>query len=332
MPSLRDHWYRRVDQLLSRRMVGARDPRIAAMGAEERLQRLDALRGWWADPARLPFPGGFLAAAPPAAVRATPARGGAVLTWASGYEPAVPEVREAYLRSTANATARARWFGDPARPGPVVLAVHGYRGGGRFEPVLWPIRRWRAQGAHVALPSLPFHGARAGREAGRPSFPAADPRFTNEGFRQAVWDLTALLGDLRRRGFGPIHLAGMSLGGYTAALLATLDDDLASLLLVVPLASLATFAFQHGRFGDGPRADALRQALEQVYRPTSPLSRPPRVRPERVRVVGTRSDRITGPEHTALLSAHFGVAPIEVAGSHVLQHRLPWDALALLPR
>ena len=39
-----------------------------------------------------------------------------------------------------------------------------------------------------------------------------------------------------------LTVAGMSLGGYTTALLATLDDDLARIALVIPLASLADFA------------------------------------------------------------------------------------------
>jgi hypothetical protein len=239
----------------------------------------------------------------------------------------LPEIAAAYLAHAANHTAHARAWGDLDAPGPVVVAIHGYRGGGPLEPALWPIRRWRRAGMRVVLPTLPFHGPRGGDRA-RPPFPAPDPRVTNEGFRQAVWDLTALLGYLRARGHGPIHLAGMSLGGYTAGLLATVVDDLAGLLLVVPLASLATFARQHGRLGDGPVADALEDALEAVYRPTSPLSRPSRVPPERVRVVATRSDGITGPAHARRLAAHFGVAPLEVRGSHLAQHHLPWSRLA----
>jgi pimeloyl-ACP methyl ester carboxylesterase len=308
-------------------MGGAADARIAAMGADERLQRLTALRPRWEDAALLPFPGGFLAPGPPAALTLAPARGGAVVSWASGYTPATPEVAADYAAHEANATATARWYGELDRPGPVVVAIHGYRGGGAWEPLLWPVRRWRRLGWSVALPALPFHGPRAGTSQHRPVFPAPDPRVTNEGFRQAVWDLTALLAALRARGHGPIHLAGMSLGGYTAALLATLVPDLGSLRLVVPLASLATFALEHGRFGEGPRALALRDALEAVYRPTSPLSRPSLLAPERVVVVGTRSDRITGPTHTRALAAHFGVTPLEVDGSHVLQHHLPWAEL-----
>jgi len=184
---------------------------------------------------------------------------------------------------------------------------------------------------HLPIPApidvLAFHGPRA-PVANRPAFPAPDPRFTNEGFRQAVWDLTALVAWLRAEGHGPVHLAGMSLGGYTAGLLATLVDDLASLLLVVPLGSLALFAHQHGRFGVGATAEALRDALEAVYRPTSPLSRPPRLSPDRVQVVATRSDGITGLRHAELLASHFGVTPRVVRGSHLLQHHLPWAELA----
>jgi hypothetical protein len=331
MDTLLDDAYALVDRLAARRMGGAADPRIAAMGAAERLERLTALRARWEDPSLLAVPGGFLRTAPPAAPAArrfVSARGrGATLTWDSAYVPATAEVAEVYLAHRANAVAHARWYGDPDRPGPVVVAVHGYRGGGALEPLLWPIRQWRRQGLHVVLPTLPFHGPRGGTSV-RPPFPAPDPRVTNEGFRQAVWDLSALLGHLREQGHGPIHLAGMSLGGYTAALLATVVDDLADLLLVVPLASLAGFARQHGRLGLGPTADALHDALEAVYRPTSPLSRPPRVPPDRVRVVAARSDGITGVEQARRLASHFGAPLTEVRGSHLMQQHLPWKELA----
>jgi hypothetical protein len=326
-----DDLYARVDALAARRLGGAADARIAAMGAAERLTRLTALRPTWEDPAHLPFPGGWLREGPAAetTLRRTLTAAGPAwsVQWPSGYEVATDEIRAQYDGILENRTAHARWFGDPAVRGPVVVVLHGYRGGGAPEPALWPIRRWRRAGRNVVLPVLPFHGPRA-PVSNRPAFPAPDPRFTNEGFRQAVWDLTALVAWLRAEGHGPVHLAGMSLGGYTAALLGTLVDELASLLLVVPLGSLALFAHQHGRFGTGGTAEALRDALEAVYRPTSPLSRPPRLSPDRVQVVATRSDGITGLRHAELLASHFGVDPRVVRGSHLLQHHLPWAELA----
>lgn len=174
---------------------------------------------------------------------------------------------------------------------------------------------------------LPFHGPRA-PVANRPAFPAPDPRFTNEGFRQAVWDLTALLAWLRARGHGPIHLAGMSLGGYTAALLGTLVQDLASLLLVVPLASLALFARQHGRFGAG--RNPPRPCRRPSRRCIDPRARS-RARPGSPRA-GCRWSR-RGPTASPASGTRSCWQPTSAwnrgwcAGATFLQHHLPWTEL-----
>jgi len=143
-----------------------------------------------------------------------------------------------------------------------------------------------------------------------------------------VHDLTALVGWLRARGHPTISLVGMSLGGYTAALLATLIDGIHGVGLVVPLACIPTLAHLQGRLGEGPVAERLRDALREVYRPSSPLARPPRVGPARVRILATRGDLVTGRPHAELLAAHLGVEPELCPGSHLVQAGIRWDALA----
>jgi hypothetical protein len=119
----------------------------------------------------------------------------------------------------------------------------------------------------------------------------------------------------------------MSLGGYTAALLATLEPDLACAVLVLPLASIADFARQHGRLGSTAEAPAVHAALEAVYRPSSPFARPSRVEPDRVWITAARGDRITGIAHAERLAAHFGVTPKVGAGGHLLQIGIGWPQI-----
>src|SRR5258708_6261513 len=82
-----------------------------------------------------------------------------------------------------------------------------------------------------------------------PPFPGNDPRFGNEGFRQAVADLRVLMTLLRERGAPSVGIMGMSLGGYASALLATVQRDLAFAVPMIPLASLANAARDQGRLG-----------------------------------------------------------------------------------
>lgn len=330
-------WFDRTAGLLDRAVLGTRglrgapDDRIEAMHVEERLARLAVLRDRYADPALL-LPGAFLPHGGSIDPLGTPFSGGVDLSWPSGYRPWNADVGDAYLaKDPANATAHARLY-TGERPRPVVVAIHGY-GAGRagLEGLVWPLRAWRRAGLDVVLPNLPFHGRRSSR-FGAPPFPAADPRYTHEGFRQSVHDLGALVGCLRARGHPRVALVGMSLGGYAAALLATVLDDIDALGLVVPLACIPTLAWSQGRLGEGPLADRVRDALRDVYRPSSPLSRPPRVRPDRVRILAARGDLVTGLPHAELLAAHFGAEPILCPGSHVVQAGIRWSALTELLR
>jgi pimeloyl-ACP methyl ester carboxylesterase len=319
----------------TRRLRGAPDLRIEAMQQQERLERLLALRPTYDRDELLAFPGGFLRPGPlpepELASVLTPHGPAQDLGWSSLYEPWSAELPDGipghYAPASPNARAWARRYLAGAKPGPAVVAVHGYGAGMlAVEPFLWPVRAWRRQGLDVVLPILPFHGRRS-VQRGAPIFPGADPRLTHEGFRQAVHDLTALIAWLRSEGHGPIGLVGMSMGGYTSALLATLLPELAYVVLVIPLSSIADVARAHGRLGEGEGAEALHAALEAIYRPSSPFARPSQLPPDRMRVVAARGDRITGVAQAERLAGHFQAPLTVVRGSHTLQYGLPWGEI-----
>lgn len=247
--------------------------------------------------------------------------GGAVdLSWPSNHRVACDEVRPAFKSAIENHRAAVRLFGGKKRR-PIAVLVHGYMGGAySFEQRIWPIRWLDSLGFDSALFTLPFHGVRAPVSDQGPLFPQSDIRFTSEGFRQSVTDLRDLVAWLRERGHPEVGLMGMSLGGYVASLTATLDSTLSFLVPIVPLACLADFARDQGRFPRGSRqALAYEQTLKRAYRLTSPLARPPRISGERVLIVAGKADRITPPAHARLLASHFS-APLEAwSGGHLLQ-------------
>jgi pimeloyl-ACP methyl ester carboxylesterase len=253
-------------------------------------------------------------------VRALPWGGECLeLWWPSAFRPFHAGGPRTYRATGPNATAYARLYGGATRR-PAAILVHGYMSGHwSFEERAWPIRWMNQHGLDVALTVLPFHGVRARPGGGAPPFPGGDPGLTNEGFRQVVADLRSLVAILRERGAPSVGVMGMSLGGYSTALLATLEPDLSFAVPLIPLASVADFARDQGRFGVGRRAELQHAALEAANRVVSPLSRPRLLPKERMLIVGAEADRVTPIAHAERLASHFDVPLLRVVGGHLVQ-------------
>jgi dienelactone hydrolase len=171
-----------------------------------------------------------------------------------------------------------------------------------------------------------------GPRFGAPLFPGSDPRITNEGFRQAVLDLRALGRHLRERGAPDVGAMGMSLGGYTTSLLATVEERLGFAVPIIPLASIAHTARSMGRLTGSPDDQRAQfEGLEAAHRAVSPLARPSRVDPTRMLVLAAEGDRITPVEHARLLAQHFG-APLHVFDGGHLLHFWRGDAFRAIGR
>ena len=245
----------------------------------------------------------------------------AVLAGALGLDK-TGELRDKYLRVSANQTARARWFRHAGPPRPCVVLIHGYMSGTyALEERLWPVKRLFDSGFDVVMSVLPFHGLRRSPTRGYlpPAFPSSDPRFTIEGFRQVVFDHRALFDYLRQGRVASLGMMGMSLGGYSAALLATLVPNLEFGVLFVPLAAIEEFAHRNGRMvGTEPEQAAQRDALRKAQRPVSPFARPSLIPSERMIVVAGEADLVTGVADAQRLAEHFGAKLSLFRGSHLL--------------
>ncbi|HTB71686.1 MAG TPA: hypothetical protein VK762_00520 [Polyangiaceae bacterium] len=313
---------------MSNRRVRAR---AESLSHAERIESLEWIQKTYGAPELFADRSAFFPPPPPVsatarAVRELPWGGECVeMSWPSAFQPFDAKVGERYLANVPNRTAYARLYGRGG-PRPAVIAIHGYLGGHwGIEERAWPIRSLNRWGLDVAVAVLPFHGVRARPGSGAPPFPGGDPRVTNEGFRQVVADLRSLAGILRERGATSVGVMGMSLGGYSTALFATLEPDLSFAVPLIPLASVADFAREQGRLGTGANADLQHAALEAANRVVSPFARPSLVPAERMLIAAADADRVTPIAHAERLAAHFDVPLLRVHGGHLLQ---TWRATA----
>jgi hypothetical protein len=149
---------------------------------------------------------------------------------------------------------------------------------------------------------------------------------TNEAFAQAIYELRALLLHLRNAGTGPVGAFGMSLGGYTTALLAAVEPALAFAVPMIPLSSLAEMMWAEGE-GDPRLARAIEHgwtlpALHDFFAVHAPLLRPPLVPSEGRLIIGAIGDRICPPAHADALWRHWGRPRIHwYPGGHLAQFR-----------
>jgi pimeloyl-ACP methyl ester carboxylesterase len=231
-------------------------------------------------------------------------------------------LRDKYLRAEANRSAHARWFKHVGAPRPCLVLIHGYMAGNYLiEERIWPVKRLFNSGLDVVVSVLPLHGLRRAQDRGYrpPAFPSSDPRFTIEGVRQLVFDQRALFAYLRAGRVSELGVMGMSLGGYAAALLATLESDLRLGVLFVPMASIEDSALRHGHMRGTPAEQAEQRALlERAHLPVSPFARASRVPSERMVVVAGEADLVTGVEPARALAQHFGAQLSLFHGGHLL--------------
>jgi pimeloyl-ACP methyl ester carboxylesterase len=231
------------------------------------------------------------------------------------------QLRDKYLRAEANRIAHARWYRHDT-PRPAVVILHGYMVGEyAIEERMWPVQKLFDSGVDVLLTVLPFHGPRRSASRGYlpPAFPSADPRFTIEGMRQLVFDHRALFDYLTRMGTPKLGVMGISLGGYGASLLATLDARLRAGVFFIPLSAIEEFAHTHGRFiGNHEEQRQQREAMERAHRAVSPLARPALIRGEQVVIINGQADAITGLRHTDPLVKHFDAEVHHFIGGHLL--------------
>ncbi len=233
------------------------------------------------------------------------------LEFDSGFEPHFGEPgRARWLHYDANHTAHAWVLRHPGRPRPWLMCIHGFRMGAPGVDLAGFQAQWLYQrlGLNLILPVLPLHGPRKiGRRSGD-GFLTGDVMNAVHAEAQAMWDMRRLLGWVRAQRAPAVGIYGLSLGGYTAALLAAIEDDLACVIAGIPATDFARLADRHmpkliRRYANG--GGFLSDAVEPVLRVISPLALPPRVHRDRRYLFAGLVDRLVPPEHVRDLWYHW---------------------------
>jgi pimeloyl-ACP methyl ester carboxylesterase len=256
-----------------------------------------------------------------------------------------------------------------------VICLHSWWGGyWPLDCRVWPVKELLRAGHAVLLPTLPGHAYRLRSSLSRslpqsssndgrsddgrsddgrsrssfggewpplwpwlvPRFPGRNPLRNFLTVADTILELRELIGWLLCRGYERVVVAGASLGGYLAALLATVEPRLHGCVLDRPLLGLSEPIRQAGsedtELGsllrselktftvsvDGTRRQTHAQVLERLYRRLSPLARPAVISAARTRIILGYNDQITNPSSVQALADHFGVEPIFTAESHLV--------------
>jgi hypothetical protein len=280
-------------------------------------------RGWLEDPASYHRT--------PRAPQAVTERDARVAHWSftelayeSGWVPSFGEPgRERWMSYAANRVAHARLLRHAGPPRPWVICIPGYRMGSAGVDFAGFRAKWlhRHLGLNVAIFVMPFHGPRTVGRRGGDGYLSGDFLDTIHAQAQAVWDLRKLVAWLRREGAPAIGVHGVSLGGYTAALLSALEPGLDRVVLGIPAACFLDLARQNV-------PPALLRAvewmgfpierIEDVLRVVSPLAMPTLVPREHRFLYAGVADRLAPPHHAWNLWKHWERPRIAwYQGSHV---------------
>ena len=246
------------------------------------------------------------------------------ISWDSGFTPHPGEPGSArWMAFGPNTAATAAVLRHPGASRPWVVAIHGFCMGFPFMdfPGLHATRLHHGLGMNVALPALPLHGPRrVTRISGEP-FLSFDMMNAVHGLTQAVWDIRRLISWIRSQGATSISLFGVSLGAYTAALLAGIEEGLDGVVAGIPVADFPGLFHAHSPRHIRVRAIQHRimgGTAEDVYRVVSPLCFEPQVPADRRYIFAGYGDRMATPDQARRLADHWDGPPVSwYAGNHV---------------
>ncbi len=246
------------------------------------------------------------------------------LRFESGYVPHPGEPgRERWMGYEANRTAHAWVLDHPGAPRPWIVCVPGYRMGHHLVDFTGFRARWLHEtlGLNVAIPVMPLHGPRRIGRRGGDGFFTGDFVDTLHAQAQAVWDVRRLVAWLQDEGAPAVGAYGISLGGYTTALVASLEEKLDCVIAGIPATNFVRLVRDHVPplfLGAAERLGFEFDRIERMLRVVSPVAMPPRVPKERRYMYAGLGDRLARADHAHELWHHWeGPHAAWYQGGHV---------------
>ena len=250
----------------------------------------------------------------------------------SSFEAVNPAVRDQCRGYVRNNVVRAQHWVHDDGPHPTLCVIHGFMGSpylfnGLFFSLPWFYR----SGYDVLLYTLPFHGQRAERGSPFSGYGYFANGFAGfaEAMAQAVHDFRSVIDYLEFTGVDRIALTGMSLGGYTSALIASVDDRIQAVIPNVPVVTPdrtvdewfpANYVVRLRSLIAGTEDESTRAAT--MY--SSPLNYPPLVPKDRRLIITGLGDRLAPPEQSELLWEHWDRCAFHwFPGNHILHVSQP---------
>ena len=250
----------------------------------------------------------------------------------SSFQAVNPALRERCSGYVRNNVVRAQHWRHDDGPHPTLCVIHGFMGSpylfnGLFFSLPWFYR----SGYDVLLYTLPFHGARAERGSPFSGYGYFAHGFAGfaEAMSQAVHDFRSLIDYLEFTGVDRVALTGMSLGGYTSALIACVDDRIQAVIPNVPVVAPDRTVDEWFPANYVVRLRELiartdNQLVHAATRYPSPLNYAPLVPKDRRLIIAGLGDRLAPPEQAELLWEHWDRCAFHwFPGNHVLHVSQP---------
>jgi pimeloyl-ACP methyl ester carboxylesterase len=254
------------------------------------------------------------------------------LTFDSSFEPVNPAMRGLWRKLERNNVVHAQHWRHDDGPHPTLCVIHGFLGSAYlFNGLFFSLPWFYRLGYDVVLYTLPFHGARAAKSSpfsGYGYFQYGMAGFA-EAMAQAIHDFRSVMDHLESTGVNRIALTGMSLGGYTSSLIASVDNRLQAVIPNVPVVTpesafddwfpankLISLTRRTG--GVDERASTAASAYH------SPLNYPPLVPKERRLIIAGLGDRLAPPQQAEALWEHWDRCKFHwFPGNHILHVSQP---------
>jgi hypothetical protein len=246
------------------------------------------------------------------------------LTCASEYDPHPEQPgRDRWLAHATNGRLHAYVLEHEGGPRPWLVCVHGF---GMGAPAVnfagFDARRLHQElGLNLIFPCLPLHGPRGAKAMSGGELLQPDYLGVLHTFTQAVWDIRRSIAWVRERGGERVGLYGLSLGGYTSALVAGLERDLSCIIAGIPAVDFPSLAranepWLFRRYSDEFAIDW--EVIRSITHVVSPLAFAPLLPVERRFIFAGVADRVAPPLQARALWRHWERPRIHwFSGGHV---------------